>query len=82
MYREKIVEMFITLQINQHPNITEKIVKMFITLQINVQILSSSYTLIWILFHRYSYDVEETWLKSIPHKKDSKDPAGISKVEG
>ena len=46
MYREKIVEMFITLQINQHPNITEKIVKMFITLQINVQILSSSYTLI------------------------------------
>ena len=27
--------MFITLQINQHPNITEKIVKMLITFQIN-----------------------------------------------
>ena len=23
----------------------------------------------WILFHRHSYDVEETWLKSIPYKK-------------
>ena len=27
--------MFITLQINQHPNIIEKIIKMFTTLQIN-----------------------------------------------
>ena len=56
MYREKIVEMFITLQINQHPNIIEKIVKMFITLQIN------QYPNIIIFIHTYLNPVSQIQL--------------------
>lgn len=75
--------MFITLQINQHPNITEKIVKMFITFQINQypNIIIFIYGLCESCFTDIAMVWEETWLKSIPHQRPQ-DPSGISKVRG